>query len=155
MTPITCPNPSCKLITYFPDGFDAFQRASDEFCPNCDTPLFWVPMAHNSLASLVPGADKARRRLPGAGPTGQAAIGSRACPECNERNTLKALFCYRCGADMNPKLPPPPPPPPPPTIEMPVEEEIIEPEPEPESWDWLIVAMLTIVITIALATWLG
>lgn len=152
MTPITCPNPSCRTVTNFPDGFDAFQRGADEFCPVCDTPLFWAPTG-NGLASTAPGSEKTRRRLPGAGPTGQAALGSRACPACNERNTLKALFCYRCGADMNPK-PPEPPPLPPPVVVLPEPVVIFEPEPEPESYLWLIVSVLTIVVTIALATWL-
>lgn len=154
MKPVTCPNPSCKTVTNFPDSFDSFQRASDEFCPICDTPLFWAPTGQ-LLGSSLPGSDKTRRRLPGAGPTGQAALGSRACPVCHERNTLKAEFCYRCGADMNPK---PPPPPPPMIVELPPPVLVVvepEPEPEPEDYTWVLVSVLTAIITIALATWLG
>ena len=152
MTPITCPNPSCKVVTEFPDDFDTFQRSTDEFCPICDTPLFWAPTG-NVLGSLAPGSEKTRRRLPGAGPTGQAALGSRACPACHERNTLKALVCYRCGADMFPKPPPPlPAPMPAPVI---VVEAVVEPEPVPEDWTWLVISVLTVIFTIALTLWLG
>ena len=152
MKPITCPNPSCRTITNFPEGFDTFQRASDEFCPACDTPLFWAPTGQ-LLSASAPGSDKTRRRLPGAGPTGQAALGSRACPVCHERNTLKAVHCYRCGAEMNPA----PPPPPPPVVELPPPVVVIEPEPEPgpEDWTWLIISVLTVVFTIALVVWLS
>ena len=154
MKPITCPNPSCKSIVTFPDDYDAFQRSSDEFCKICDTPLFWAPTGQ-LLTAATPGSEKTRRRLPGAGPTGQAALGSRACPECHERNTLKADFCYRCGADMHPKPAPPLAPIkqlPPPVVFI---EPEPEPEPEPEDFIWLIISVLTVVLTIALVMWLA
>lgn len=151
MTAITCPNPSCRTVTVFPDDFDVFQRSSEEFCPQCDTPLFWSPN-DEVLASLAPGSDKTRRRLPGAGPTGLAALGSRACPVCSERNTLKAVYCYRCGAEMVPRVVLPPPPPPeiiPEVIPPPLD---LEPVPNPRDFTWIIVGLTAIMMAVILLT---
>lgn len=106
MITITCPDCGNAAM------FETMRRGADEFCPNCDFPLFWAKndLPTGSLGGLV---DATRRRLPGAG--GRATIGTRVCPECAELNRLSATHCIRCGADLDP--PPPLPPP--------------EPEPEP------------------------
>jgi len=106
MITITCPDCGNAAM------FETMRRGADEFCPNCDFPLFWAKndLPTGSLGDLV---DATRRRLPGAG--GRATIGTRVCPECAELNRLSATHCIRCGADLDP--PPPLPPP--------------EPEPEP------------------------
>ena len=109
----------------------SIRRSSEEFCPHCDYPLFWVS---STVPTTTPGAnsDTTLRRLPGAG--GRHRVGSKVCPECGELNPLAGTHCLRCQADLDPKpvvepvvvvAPPPPPPPPPP-----------EPEPEPIVTPW-------------------
>ncbi|MAT03656.1 MAG: hypothetical protein CL424_01230 [Acidimicrobiaceae bacterium] len=106
-------------------SFVAIRRSSDEFCPQCDFPLFWAPTA---VPMATPGSTNMAtlRRLPGAG--GRQRVGSKVCPECGELSPLTETHCIRCGADLDPKpvpapepepirevLVPPPPPPPEPT----------------------------------------
>jgi uncharacterized paraquat-inducible protein A len=140
MPDITCP--SCghrsELVS--------IRRSSEEFCSQCDYPLFWVSSA---IPATTPGAnsDTTLRRLPGAG--GRQRVGSRACPACGELNPLGTTHCLRCNAELDPKPPPPPPkvvvaPPPPPPPEP-------EPEPEPIAtpwWWWPAAAALGLVILI-------
>jgi len=117
MTTITCPDCGYQA------DFERMRRGADEFCPNCDFPLFWAK-SDLPMGTLEESVDATRRRLPGAG--GRATIGSRTCPECTELNRLSATHCIRCGADLDPppmpepepepepivvELPPPPPPP--------------------------------------------
>ena len=138
MPDITCP--SCghrsELLS--------IRRSSEEFCAQCDYPLFWVSSA---IPATTPGAnsDTTLRRLPGAG--GRQRVGSRVCPACGELNPLGGTHCLRCSAELDPKPPPPPPkvvvaPPPPPP-----------PEPEPEPivtpwWWWPAAGVLTLAILI-------
>lgn len=150
MTPITCPNPNCKTVSQYPDDFTTFGRGSDDFCPVCDTPLFWVQNP-NARATNGTGSDQARWRLPGAGPTGQAALGSRPCPACHERNTMKAVRCFRCDALMNP---------PPPVFVQPAPEPVtvyVEPPPPPRDRTllWLLLGVVIVTVTMALVVWLG
>lgn len=107
-------------------SFVAIRRSSDEFCPQCDYPLFWAPAA---VPMATPGSSNLAtlRRLPGAG--GRQRVGSKVCPECGELNPVTETHCIRCGSDLDPKplpeptpepirtvmLPPPPAPPPEPT----------------------------------------
>lgn len=123
MAEITCPE--CGHQT----DLVSIRRSSEEFCPQCDFPLFWVS---SNVPATVPGAnsDATLRRLPGAG--GRHRVGSKVCPECGELNPLGETHCLRCRAELDPKpvapvvaAPPPPPPPPPP-----------EPEPEPITTPW-------------------
>ena len=118
MPEIVCPE--CGTRSELP----AIRRSSDEFCPHCDYPLFWVSSA---IAVTKPGAnsDTTLRRLPGAG--GRQRVGSKVCPECGELNPVTETHCLRCRADLDPKPPEPvvaveqpkpvvrKPPPPPPT----------------------------------------
>ncbi len=149
MTPITCPNPSCKAVTQYPDGFVAFNRGADEFCSVCDTPLFWESNP-NAVAANGTGSEQSRRRLPGTGPAGQSALGSRACPACRERNTLKATHCFRCGADMNP-----PPPPLPKIVVAPQPVAIFVEPPRDRTLLLLLVGVVLVAAIMALLLWLG
>ena len=126
MPEIVCPE--CGTRTDLP----AIRRSSDEFCPHCDYPLFWVSSA---VAVTKPGvnSDSTLRRLPGAG--GRQRVGSKVCPDCGELNPVTETNCLRCRAELDPKPPapvviapapapvvhtaPPPPPPPPPEIPIP------------------------------------
>ena len=125
MAEITCPE--CGHQT----ELVSIRRSSEEFCANCDYPLFWVS---STVPSTVRGGntDTTLRRLPGAG--GRHRVGSKVCPVCGELNPLGGVTCLRCNAELDPKpappppvvvTPPPPPPPPPP-----------EPEPAPVATPW-------------------
>lgn len=124
MPDITCPECGhhSELVS--------IRRSSEEFCAQCDFPLFWVP---SSIPATTPGAnsDATLRRLPGAG--GRHRVGSKVCPECGELNPLGETHCLRCQSELDPKpvAPPAPvvvvPPPPPPAP---------EPEPEPIKTPW-------------------
>lgn len=117
------------------------RRESDDFCAQCDYPLFWTP----SKVVLDSGtlAGDSLRRLPGT--SGRVMVGSVPCPHCAEGNLLTAALCARCGGDMNPPPAPvviaPAPPPPP------------APEPEPTKsvpwWVWA-VGGVTLLLLIAL-----
>ena len=99
------------------------RRESDDFCRQCDYPLFWTP----SKVVLDSGnlAGDSLRRLPGT--SGRVLVGSVPCPHCAEGNVLTAELCARCGGDMNPPAPapvvaapePPPAPAPEPTKPVP------------------------------------
>ncbi|WP_156391219.1 MULTISPECIES: hypothetical protein [unclassified Nocardioides] len=93
------------------------RREADDFCVQCDYPLFWTP----SKIVLDSGttSQESLRRLPGT--SGRALVGSVPCPHCAEGNLLTAELCSRCGGLMNPPAPAPvvaaPPPPPAPAPE--------------------------------------
>lgn len=133
MTTITCPD--CG----FQADFERMRRGADEFCPNCDFPLFWAK-SDVPMGVLEEAADATRRRLPGAG--GRLTIGSRTCPECTELNRLSATHCIRCGADLDP-----PPPPEPEPIPEPIVVVVPPPPPPPApapTWPlWVAVAVGT------------
>ena len=99
------------------------RRDSDDFCRQCDYPLFWTP----SKIVLESGSTTgdSLRRLPGT--SGRVMVASVPCPHCAEGNLLTAVLCARCGGDMNPPVPapvvaaaPPPPPAPAPAPKQPV-----------------------------------
>ena len=104
MPDIVCPE--CGHLS----SFVAIRRSSDEFCPQCDYPLFWAPTA---VPMATPGSTNLAtlRRLPGAG--GRQRVGSKVCPECGELSPLTETHCIRCGADLDPKPIPVPSPAPP------------------------------------------
>ena len=110
MPTVVCP--SCGQVS----EFETFKRAADEFCSNCDYPLFWsraeVPTLDNAG-----GVDTSRRRLPGA--AGRVAAGVKVCPSCGEHNLIDVRFCIRCHFDWDPP-PPPPEPEPIPVMEVPL-----------------------------------
>ncbi len=140
MAEITCPE--CGHQT----DLVSIRRSSEEFCTQCDYPLFWVS---SNVPTTTKGAnsDSTLRRLPGAG--GRNRVGTKVCPECGELNPLGETHCIRCTAELDPKpaAPPvvvatPPPLPPPP-----------EPEPEPELittpwWWWPAAALIASAIAI-------
>jgi ribosomal protein L40E len=131
MPDIVCPE--CSQVT----SLVAVRRAAEEFCTQCDYPLFWAPSA---IPMASPGSSNAAtmRRLPGA--AGRRQVGTRVCPSCGELNPLKGTHCVRCTAELDPK----------PVLPEPVPVvQVIEPEPEPEPepikrpwWIWLLTAAL-------------
>ncbi|MFC6344237.1 hypothetical protein ACFP8W_19805, partial [Nocardioides hankookensis] len=62
------------------------RREADDFCKQCDYPLFWTP----SKIVLDSGStsQESLRRLPGT--AGRALVGSVPCPHCAEGNLLTA-----------------------------------------------------------------
>lgn len=126
MAEITCPE--CGTTT----EMLAVRRAADEFCRQCDYPLFWAP---SSVPITTPGGNSAAtlRRLPGAG--GRRRVGSRICPSCGELNSMSETHCTRCDADLDPAPLPPPPPAPEPEPE-PVAYVPLEPAPVAPWWTW-------------------
>lgn len=138
MITITCPDCGNAAM------FESMRRGADEFCPNCDFPLFWAKsdVPAGTLGDLV---DATRRRLPGTG--GRTTIGTRVCPECAELNRLSATHCIRCGADLDP---PPPPPPPEPEPE-PVVVFVPPPPPPPPAPTWPLWAA----VAAGLVVWVG
>jgi predicted amidophosphoribosyltransferase len=127
--------------------FEAMQRTAEEFCSNCDFPLFW---ARNDLPRVetVDAADSTRRRLPGA--AGRLSAGHKPCPSCREPNLLDVRYCIRCGTDFNP----------PPFEPEPVFEPVViyvEPPPppttlEPDSpwWNLAVVGFVLVGIMVTL-----
>ncbi len=115
MTDIVCPECGHE------SSFVAIRRSADEFCPQCDFPLFWAPSA---VPMATPGSTNMAtlRRLPGAG--GRQRVGSKVCPECGELSPLTETHCIRCGADLDPKPEPAPEP-------EPIREVVVPPPPPP------------------------
>jgi hypothetical protein len=138
MPDIACPE--CGKVT----RLVAIRRSADEFCTHCDYPLFWAPTAV-AVGVGDESTETTMRRLPGAG--GRQQLGSRVCPECGELNTLLAVYCIRCDAEMDPApAPPPPPPEPPPPPPEPVAVKA------PPWWPWPAgVAVATVAAIVALA----
>jgi uncharacterized paraquat-inducible protein A len=130
MAEITCPE--CGHQTDLP----AIRRSSDEFCTQCDYPLFWVSSNVPTTSKGV-NSDATLRRLPGAG--GRTRVGTRVCPECGELNALGETRCIRCTAELDPKPVAPPKP-----VALPPPAPVPEPEPEPIAtpWWWWPAAML-------------
>ena len=136
MPDIVCPE--CSQVT----SLVAVRRAAEEFCTQCDYPLFWAPSA---IPMASPGSSNAAtmRRLPGA--AGRRQIGTRVCPSCGELNPLKETHCVRCSTELDPK---------PIVFEaepVPV-VRVLEPEPVVEVverpwWIWLLVGALLIIET--------
>ena len=138
MADVTCPQ--CGTET----EMLAVRRAADEFCSQCDYPLFWAP---STAPITTPGgnAQATLRRLPGAG--GRRRVGSRICPDCGELNPVAATHCVRCDADLDPPPPPPPPPAPEPVPES-VVHVPIEAAPTSPWWVWWVLggALLACVV---------
>lgn len=136
---VTCPE--CGQLA----TVNMARRSADDFCRNCDFPLFWAkgtvitPEGQETGASL--------RRLPGT--VGRAATASLICPHCAEPNAPSAEICVRCALALHPVEIPEPEPEPEPII-------VFEPDPEPEpqpaprfDW-WWVVAVVMAVIAVAL-----
>lgn len=95
MTALDIPCPRCGQLV----AVSGKRPRADEFCPDCDYPVFWArpPWQDPSESS------EGRLRLPGTG--GAADEFGVLCPHCAEPNHLGAEFCIRCGQSM--VLPPP------------------------------------------------
>lgn len=137
---VTCPE--CGEASMI----DPAQRRAEDFCPNCDFPLFWARAAVVAMAGDATGASL--RRLPGT--VGRAATASVACPHCGEPNSPVAINCVRCGRPMVVEPEPEPvyvAPEPEPVYEEP------EPEPEPERGFpvWLVIAICMAIVVAAVA----
>jgi predicted RNA-binding Zn-ribbon protein involved in translation (DUF1610 family) len=131
---VTCPE--CGQMA----TVDMARRQAEDFCRNCDYPLFWA----NSTVIAPSGEDTGAslRRLPGT--VGRAATASLLCPHCGEPNSPAAQICIRCALSLHP-------------VEIPEPEPVIvipEPEPEPEppppepAFEWWWVALIGICIAI-------
>ena len=134
---VTCPE--CGQLA----TVNMARRSADDFCRNCDFPLFWAkgtviaPEGQETGASL--------RRLPGT--VGRAATASLICPHCAEPNSPTAEICVRCALSLHPVDIPEPEPEPEP-------EPIIvfrpDPEPEPEpgpgfDWWWVVAGVMALI----------
>ncbi len=109
---VTCPE--CGQMA----TVDMARRQAEDFCRNCDYPLFWA----NSTVIAPSGEDTGAslRRLPGT--VGRAATAALLCPHCGEPNSPAAQICIRCALSLHP-------------VEIPEPEPVVvipEPEPEPE-----------------------
>lgn len=105
------------------------RRSSEDFCPDCDYPLFW---ARGRVLRADGDSDGASvRRLPGT--AGRTTVATRPCPSCSELNPLGNITCLRCGSLMDPIVEVAAPEPEP----MPVAVAVAEPEPSPGfPWWW-------------------
>jgi len=137
MAEVVCPE--CGTHTDLP----AIRRAAEEFCRNCDYPLFWAPSAVPATSRGGINHDSTLRRLPGAG--GRHRVGTKVCPACGELNPLGIEFCIRCNTELDPKP------------SEPVVEVVVVPPPEPQPvpiptksspwWPWIVLA---VVLTLAI-----
>jgi hypothetical protein len=134
---VTCPE--CGQLA----TVNMARRSADDFCRNCDFPLFWAkgtvitPEGQETGASL--------RRLPGT--VGRAATAALICPHCAEPNSPTAEICVRCALSLHPVDIPEPAPRPEPLI---VVEPQPEPAPEPErapgfDWWWVVAAIMAVI----------
>jgi hypothetical protein len=139
--PAPAPPAAVELITCPECGSSAMvtlnRREAQDFCRNCDYPLFWTPNTVLRDPSANSAADSLRR-LPGT--VGRATLASLACPHCSEPNALSAQVCVRCGLSMQVEAPPPPPepvyvPPPPEPVYVPPPKERVE------WWVWLLIGL--------------
>ncbi|MGN6245228.1 MAG: hypothetical protein ACTHQ3_16360 [Motilibacteraceae bacterium] len=105
------------------------RRSSEDFCPDCDYPLFW---ARGRVVRADGDSDGASvRRLPGT--AGRTTVATRPCPSCSELNPLGNVTCLRCGSLMDPVVEVAAPEPEP----VPVPVAVAEPEPSPGfPWWW-------------------
>jgi len=137
---VTCPE--CGQLA----TVNMARRSADDFCRNCDFPLFWAkgtvitPEGQETRASL--------RRLPGT--VGRAGTASLICPHCAEPNSPTAEICVRCTLSLHPVEIPEPEPPPLIAFEPP---PLPEPEPEPEpaprfDWWWVVAAIMAVLAVV-------
>jgi len=98
MPEITCPECGHQA------NLVAIRRGAEEFCPQCDFPLFWASSAVPAM-SKGSNSDNTLRRLPGAG--GRRPVGSKICPGCGELNPVSNVDCLRCGVELDPRPPEP------------------------------------------------
>lgn len=137
MSTITCPD--CGT----PSEIEQLTREADEFCLECDYPLFWAPGAARALqGAAAVGSGEGLRRLPGAG--GHQELGAPDCPTCGEYQPLGTTTCDRCG---NPMVLPEPEPEPQPVVYAPLPPAPAEPAPE-LNYDFLWLAALVGILAV-------
>ena len=138
---VTCPE--CGQMA----TVDMARRQAEDFCTNCDYPLFWARGTVIAPADQDTGASL--RRLPGT--VGRAATASLLCPHCGEPNSPLAEICIRCALSMHPvEIPEPAPPP----IVEPDPEPEPEPEPEPGfPWWWVVLIAVCVIIIALMIVW--
>jgi hypothetical protein len=131
---VTCPE--CGQMA----TVDMARRQAEDFCRNCDYPLFWASSTVIAPSGEETGASL--RRLPGT--VGRAATAALLCPHCGEPNSPAAEICIRCALSLHPvELPEPEP------VVIVVPEPEPEPEPPPEKpFEWWWVALIGICIAI-------
>ena len=89
---VTCPE--CGQMA----TVDMARRQAEDFCRNCDYPLFWASSTVIAPSGEETGASL--RRLPGT--VGRAATASLLCPHCGEPNSPAAEICIRCALSLHP-----------------------------------------------------
>jgi len=137
---VTCPE--CGQMA----TVDMARRQAEDFCRNCDYPLFWA----NSTVIAPSGEDTGAslRRLPGT--VGRAATAALLCPHCGEPNSPIAQICIRCALSLHPvEIPEPEP-----VVVIPEPEPAPEPPPEPVfEWWWLALIGICIAILVIMIIW--
>jgi hypothetical protein len=125
---------------------DTIARTADEFCLECDFPLFWAPAAMAVPAVEGGPLDTSLRRLPGT--AGRTMVATIVCPTCAEPNPVRNHLCLRCRNVLRPEPLPEPeplPPPPPPRVEAP------PPPPPPKKrivWPWVLLLLVLILAAV-------
>lgn len=135
-TEIVCPE--CGTAA----GVALNRRDAQDFCAQCDFPLFWTPA--EVIRDGEAGGGESLRRLPGT--AGRVTVAAVPCPTCAEANPVGAQTCLRCGGPMVLPVPEPTV-----VVELPAP---VEPEPEPRKrgidWYWWVVGAATLVALVAL-----
>lgn len=139
MIDVECPG--CGEVT----RLDELDRSYDEFCANCDAPLFFGGRSGPPEEAVADTGALDVARRPGFDGR-KVRLGER-CPACQEPNKAEATYCRRCGADMRPAPPAAAPPPtvdvpqttPPPTTSTPLGAQ-------PRSNEWLTAIVLQVVL---------
>ncbi len=141
MSLITCPD--CGTLS----EIEQLSREADEFCLECDYPLFWAPGAARALQGASVSSGEGLRRLPGAG--GHRELGAPDCPTCGEYQALGTETCDRCGNPM--VLPEPEPEPEPqPVVYAPLPPAPVDPVPE-RNLEILWLVALVVVLSVVTA----
>lgn len=124
--------PSCGTVSWF----EEIRRGADEFCRECDYPLFWA-RGNEPTRSAYSDEDPEVRRLPG---TARVAVVTQECWSCRKPNPQTATVCVHCGSDLSgPPAPAPAPPPVTVVVEAPPPPP---PPPAPSIWPWVVLAVL-------------
>lgn len=103
MPNIVCPE--CSTETFIDDKDSFLEGSPDEFCRNCDFPLFWAPadaVRTETAVAVDPPQVSPLRRLPGTEGL-EMSTGIR-CWNCGEMNDPEHPHdtCWRCGELLEP-----------------------------------------------------
>lgn len=157
MPNIVCPE--CSTQTFIDDSDGFLDGTPDEFCRNCDFPLFWAPKSAirdeievtadvgGDQRGIHPHGDPGQppmRRLPGT--EGLESSTGVPCPHCRELNDPDRVRCWRCGNLMVPEVV---------VEESQLVDEAAEAVPDvpevPRYWDppsWLLVALGVVLVAL-------